>query len=69
MSKFEWAVLGGIVVAFFVFIGGIVTLFGTLECVGNWADSGRQYRYKAITATCQVHDGKGWVPSSRVRVE
>lgn len=38
-------------------------------CWMDWKDSGRQWRFQYGPGTCQVHDGKGWVPASRVRVD
>lgn len=40
-----------------------------VSCWVDWKDSGRLYRFQYGPGVCQVHDGKGWVPAERVRVD
>ncbi|MBO1019961.1 hypothetical protein IPV08_08285 [Methylobacterium sp. SD274] len=37
-----------------------------LGCRGDWSDSGREWRYRAVGG-CQVKDKGGWIPASNVR--
>lgn len=63
-----WA-LGAIVLGLIVLIVAGASALAALGCYVDWRDSGRDYRFQWLSGTCQVHDDKGWVPASRVRVD
>lgn len=67
----RWMVAAGIGIIL-TFLAVVMVIAQSLQNVGcwmDWKDSGRQWRFQYGAAICQVHDGKGWVPASRVRVD
>lgn len=69
MSKVAGFILGVLlcIILSVALVTAIAWPISAAGCHLEWRDSEREYRVRALT--CQVHDGRGWVPASRVRVD
>lgn len=71
-SSWDYALIActvGCLVGLFLVVLGFVNSAVALACYLDWKDSGREYRMQWGAGVCQVHDGKGWVPSRLVRID